>query len=687
MTLSRLARLGAALILAIAVGAGPLTARADTELVSESFGCGYSRFYMPHTGTRGSLPLSLPVRGPAGALFGRTLGAAKNNLVRWTVPMSDGARVQVNRALLPVLHQVEKNLAAEAAQGHYYKVHAAYTSAYNSRTSVSHDGISYHALGAAIDINSNRNPYRLDNRLITDMPDWFVKAWEDAGMCWGGHWQGVKDTMHFSWVGPAGTPGYGGVPAPLPPLTDPAAFTSRAGSDHEVVFGPGGGQIVIDVSGDGAPDVVQMRQWGQDAVLEAATSRGGFEACGVWRWWIADPPPGRAYMADLTGSSRPDLVFVEDTGSFLALHSYSAADGYATRSDVITQVPSADSADLVFGDANGDGADDLWVVSSGAGGIDVQVWSAASSFAETIANGSVAGAQLEPDTRLAVADRDVDGREDLLMVTPGATASSVQVVSATALSQVAESVSAPALATGDLLGFEDYDGDGRPDLEVLSPDGVIRAWAGNTPLAGYAAETWFLPADFRCSPDTVPYLHEGRFADDDASVFVADIEWLADTSITRGCNPPFNDWFCPDDTVTRGQMAAFLNRALGLAPAQSQFVDTGGSVFEADIGALAAAGITKGCDPPSNQHFCPDDPVTRGQMAAFLVRALGLAAGKGTFVDTAGSVFGDDIASLAGAGITKGCDPPANQHFCPDAPVTRGQMAAFLHRAAAWLPG
>jgi hypothetical protein len=29
-----------------------------------------------------------------------------------------------------------------------------------------------------------------------------------------------------------------------------------------------------------------------------------------------------------------------------------------------------------------------------------------------------------------------------------------------------------------------------------------------------------------------------------------------------GCNPPVNDRFCPAQSVTRGQMAAFLNRAL-----------------------------------------------------------------------------------------------------------------------------
>ncbi|MGF1668357.1 MAG: S-layer homology domain-containing protein [Acidimicrobiia bacterium] len=49
------------------------------------------------------------------------------------------------------------------------------------------------------------------------------------------------------------------------------------------------------------------------------------------------------------------------------------------------------------------------------------------------------------------------------------------------------------------------------------------------------------------------------------------------------------------------------------------FSDDNGSVFESDIEALAASGITRGCGPES---FCPDDPVTRQQMASFLVRAF-----------------------------------------------------------------
>jgi hypothetical protein len=73
-------------------------------------------------------------------------------------------------------------------------------------------------------------------------------------------------------------------------------------------------------------------------------------------------------------------------------------------------------------------------------------------------------------------------------------------------------------------------------------------------------------------------------------------------------------------------MAAFLVRALKLTDdgGGNTFVDDDGSVFEGDIAKLAAAGITKGCNPPANDRYCPADPVQRDQMASFLARALNL---------------------------------------------------------------
>lgn len=104
------------------------------------------------------------------------------------------------------------------------------------------------------------------------------------------------------------------------------------------------------------------------------------------------------------------------------------------------------------------------------------------------------------------------------------------------------------------------------------------------------------------------------------SPFVADIEWLAAQGITSGCA---QGRFCPADPVTRGQMAAFLSSALGLPGSnQDAFVDDDGSPFESAIDALAGAGITNGCSA-SPPRFCPDDVITREQMAAFLRAAFG----------------------------------------------------------------
>lgn len=128
-------------------------------------------------------------------------------------------------------------------------------------------------------------------------------------------------------------------------------------------------------------------------------------------------------------------------------------------------------------------------------------------------------------------------------------------------------------------------------------------------------------------------------------------------------------------------MAAFLSRAFHLPAAPSAgFTDTSGSIFVADIDRLAAAGITLGCG--DGTRFCPDKPVTREQMAAFLVRGLGYTDRlDNPFRDDDGSVFESDIEKLAAAGVTIGCNPPDNTLFCPRQAVTRGQMAAFLHRA------
>jgi hypothetical protein len=155
---------------------------------------------------------------------------------------------------------------------------------------------------------------------------------------------------------------------------------------------------------------------------------------------------------------------------------------------------------------------------------------------------------------------------------------------------------------------------------------------------------------------------------------------LLERGITSGCRGAPNPMFCPRAPVTRSQMAAFFARALKLpATGVDYFDDDAGSIFEDAHNRLAASGITSGC---GDRRYCGDDALTRGQMAAFLTRAFKLpASSTDYFGDDDSSIFERAINALAASGITRGCNPPDNDEFCPDDTVTRAQMAVFLIRA------
>lgn len=175
----------------------------------------------------------------------------------------------------------------------------------------------------------------------------------------------------------------------------------------------------------------------------------------------------------------------------------------------------------------------------------------------------------------------------------------------------------------------------------------------------------------------------GTFTDDDDSVHEGGIEAIADGGITLGCNPPSNYLYCHSEDVTRAQMATFIARALNLGPAsEDYFVDDENVIHEGGINRIREAGITQGCNPPDWDEFCPHQTMTRGQMAAFFARAFEFASTDiDPFVDTDGHLFENAINKMAAAGVTQGCNPPDYDRFCPDDGVTRGQMATFLTRA------
>ncbi len=168
----------------------------------------------------------------------------------------------------------------------------------------------------------------------------------------------------------------------------------------------------------------------------------------------------------------------------------------------------------------------------------------------------------------------------------------------------------------------------------------------------------------------------GTFFDENATTHEPNIEAIARAGITGGCVPE-GTAYCPDLPVTRAQMASFLARALDLVPSAPSFSDvTASNVHASNIGAIAAAGITLGCGPGV---FCPNDFVTREQMASFLARGLDLTPlTTGPFTDVRGT-HAPNINAIAAAGITLGCNADGTL-FCPEAEVIRAQMASFLAR-------
>jgi len=168
-----------------------------------------------------------------------------------------------------------------------------------------------------------------------------------------------------------------------------------------------------------------------------------------------------------------------------------------------------------------------------------------------------------------------------------------------------------------------------------------------------------------------------------SSPFFRFVEILLHRGITSGCA---GTAYCPGNSTTRAQMAVFLlvsKEGAGFAPAAC-----GTPVF-ADVPAtnaycrwveeLVRRGVTSGC---GGGNFCPDAAVTRDQMAVFLLRTLDpvldppACAPPNLFGDVPEtSAFCRWIEELARRGISTGC---GGGNFCPQQPVTREQMGAFL---------
>jgi hypothetical protein len=203
--------------------------------------------------------------------------------------------------------------------------------------------------------------------------------------------------------------------------------------------------------------------------------------------------------------------------------------------------------------------------------------------------------------------------------------------------------------------------------------------AGN--LGPVSSRSWTVTAPIVAPPPAAPPAPAPAptFTDvPSSSPHAVNIGKLAARGVTLGCG---GTRYCPDDDVSREQMATFLVRALKLAEGSSRppFSDVAaGSTHARSIDAMRREEITLGC---GGGRFCPSTSVPRDQMASFLQRALPLEPGSASppFPDVrAGSTHARAIDAVRRAEITLGCPGGG---YCPGDTVTRAQMASFLVRA------
>ena len=462
--------------------------------LNESAGCDAPQGVRgPYATVEGRIVDTEALGGPWGAYLGRDMAEIRAHLVPMELPNGDDdpVTVFVHERAVDALQAVIDNLVREQRRGHVYPLDPSATSSFNPRTIPPKRYVSFHAVGIAIDVNSLTNPYREDNVLVTDMPAWFVAAWTEAGWCWGGSWQDIKDPMHFSWKGPRYTPGYPQYP-PMPVRT-PAGSFRRVLSFDPALGEPGSGAttLIADVDRDGAGDVVVVtRQPGTGRLgVQAAVAIHQFDTC--WRDGLTaySAPEGAALlMADADGDDRPDLWVVGPNGGGTSLVVYTHASGYADHLPVVrTSIPPTSGAVDLADDVDGDGVAELWVIDRGV----LTVW--AGPRFDTALVQMALPVTIDGSWRFATGDRGGDGVPDLfalgserLVVLDGAGGFSA-----------AEEVATPAAAQPGALRTGDLDGDGRADLYLVADDGAVTVFLGGdrSGVTDMSLMSWFLEHD------------------------------------------------------------------------------------------------------------------------------------------------------------------------------------------------
>ena len=445
---------------------------------NESAGCalGLPGPRTPMVGYSGSINSGTEIRGPWGDYFGRNYYQLRDSMVPWSVPMSGGKTVNVHERALPAFALASQNLADT---GNFYGINVVYGWTY--RTIGGRTSVSTHGFGTSVDINPPQNPF--SDRYITDMPEWFRTAMVDAGFCWGGLWEDTYDTMHYSWMGPIATPGYGARQGPYAPLNAPASFTTPALTAQLPSFTVAPESWAFtDRTRDGAADLITIGSTDGGSMIEMVGAVGEYSTIGLRV--ILDIDAARSTLADLDQNGWPEVIEIttNTTGSTFEIYSEDADSGWVpteTRTSPAT-------GESYFGLMDDDFSLDLIEITRGPS-TQVRVWSGASGFTTLLSNATVA-----VDTtsaKLSIGDRNVDGIDDIFV----GTASGVQVLLGGS-GWPAQSAGAVSIGSSVEMFVADYDGDGRDDLHLVDGS-AFKIYLGGVPASGLDLDGWFSASD------------------------------------------------------------------------------------------------------------------------------------------------------------------------------------------------
>ncbi len=503
------------LVLSVAAVVARPAAGSDTVLsFSESPGCGaVNGVRGPHMGPGpydpafpySALPASTELHGPWADYYGRTIGEVSADLVPVNLP-GQPKTLYVHERVLPAFNQVLANLAVEAANGNVYEIRSD-TWSYNPATIPPGRHLSFHGVGAAIDVNSDTNPYRADNVLITDMPTWFVDAWRDAGWCWGGDWISIKDPMHFAWMGPIHTTGYGPDPAPYPADTSASSFDTAVALPNALnVTIPTKAHFSTDIDRDGSPDVMRFQQAFNtgDFVIEAAIGKYSYEVCSASNWAPAPAGPvDSVHMVDYTRNGRPEVWLLDESGPTVVARIYNivtTVGGGTTITGtpqlvdtVTTAVPTGTGAKYLLADHDRDTNVDLYAVTPGAT-TRVEVWTGPAFAAKQV--DVTLPVSTTAQWRFSLGDHDLDVVPDLYALSPDSPATLQVAHGGGGFTASPVSITTAVTAADDeTLAAEDYDGDGRDDLYLVGSDGDLRVVLGGVRAPGADLDNWFVERD------------------------------------------------------------------------------------------------------------------------------------------------------------------------------------------------